>query len=149
MKLGKVVKGLVVAGCVAFLSLGVAEARERSYPSIQAFTLETVEGAVSTIQEKATSSGYNIDGVTSIGFAWAITQGTSTGHVSIGYQTSMNNSSWTATYNAVSDTSATDYTATDTAITLPPTQWIRWILSTELLNATDTKMSLWFKRKKE
>ena len=118
-------------------------------PSIKVFTAETVLGETSVAIERATSTGFNVNGVTEIGYDFLVTQGTSTPHISIGYQTSMNNSSWTATTIATDDTSAVIYTATDTAFTIPPTEWIRWILKTELLNAVDTTVDLLFKTKNE
>jgi hypothetical protein len=128
------------------LSIGVSVYAD---PSVKVFTSETVAGALGSTAEVSTSTGYNIDGITDIGYDYFITQGTSTPHISIGYQTSMNKATWTATILATTDTSAVVYTATQTAVTVAPTEWIRWILKTEKDNATNTSMDLFFKAKNE
>ncbi len=152
MWIKKVLCGAVLAVGIVGIAHTSAIARNdgitKARPAIAAFDEETVVGVSGVVVEVATSSAFNISGTTSIGFDYAIIQGTSTPHVTIGYQTSMNNASWTATTRAVVDATGTDYISTNTAVTVPPTEWIRWILQTELLNATDTKVSIWFKENK-
>ena len=144
--MNRILKGILTVGLVIGIA-SIAIARSTP-PSIRVFDQQAVAGQA-TIVEVATSSAFNINGITTIGFDWLIQQATSTPHISIGYQTSMNGATFTATTIVASDTTTTDYTATDTAFTVAPTEWIRWILRTDLLNATGTKVSLWFKLKNE
>ena len=146
--MNKILKKLLIAGVVIGIGGSVAFAGMKR--AIRAFNGETVAAtAQDDLDEVATSSGYYIDGATTIGYGFRNVTGTSAPHVSIGFQTSMNNSSWSATIEASSDTTVTDYTVTDTAITIVPADWIRWILSNEADNATNTTFDLWFRTKDE
>ena len=143
----KILSKLIITGVI----IGFACHAVLAGSSQKVFTDQVVLGVDQAAGEIATSTGYYIGGATSIGFAWDITEGTSSPNVSASYQLSMDNTNWSTSTVVIDPPERVNggYVASDTAITFPPTEWIRWHLRTELLNATNTTMSLWFITKDE
>lgn len=126
--------------CVFFLDIAGAIEQVVQVRKVKVFNNVTVNG----VGNAGTSTGYDISRTEEYGLGWLVTEGTSTAHIGINYQISMDNVNYSAeSIEIVNDETTAGYTGTS-SLTLPITGWVRFLVEGETSNATNTKVTAWF-----